>query len=80
MQNAADCESKGELRLRAKKTIRITVSVSETEHAQLLALAERYDVSVSRLARQAFAEFLERYGKGAASLLFTQNPTQRTSR
>ena len=39
---------------------RITVNFPHEEHAALAALAERYDVSLSWLTRQAVAEFLAR--------------------
>lgn len=45
----------------AKKGHRITVSLSESDHAALSALAERHDVSLSWLTRKAVTDFLERY-------------------
>lgn len=45
----------------AKKGQRITVSLSDTDHAALSALAERCDVSLSWITRQAITDFLERY-------------------
>ncbi|WP_417519891.1 ribbon-helix-helix protein, CopG family [Minwuia sp.] len=51
-----------------KKAQRITVSLHASEHASLCALAERYDVSLSWLTRQAITEFLERYENGEFQL------------
>ena len=43
-----------------KKGQRITVSLQDADYASLSALAQRYDVSLSWVTRQAIAEFLER--------------------
>ena len=42
-----------------KKGARITVSLSEGDHTELAALAERSQVSLSWLARAAISDFLE---------------------
>lgn len=55
---------------RSKKSTRITVSLADQEHAELTALAERYDVSLSWLTRQAIVEFLEMRSKGSDQLPF----------
>ncbi len=44
-----------------KKVQRITVSLQEIEYEALLSLAERSDVSLSWLTRQAIADFLEKH-------------------
>ena len=49
---------------RAKKGERITVSLRGSEHASLAELADRFDVSLSWLVRQAVTEFLERSDSG----------------
>jgi predicted transcriptional regulator len=49
---------------RAKKGERITVSLSGPDHAALAELADRHDVSLSWLVRQAVTEFLERSASG----------------
>lgn len=56
--------------VRTKKSTRITVSLAEDEHAELTALAARYDVSLSWLTRQAIAEFLKMQGRGQDQLPF----------
>ena len=45
-------------------TTRITVSLPDKEHAALVALAQRHDVSLSWLTRKAAIEFLRRYESG----------------
>ena len=52
----------------AKKGQRITVSLQDAEHAALSALADRCDVSLSWITRQALSEFLERYENGDVQL------------
>jgi len=47
---------------------RITVSLSSHDHDALSALAERCDVSLSWLTRQAIVEFLESHAKGELQL------------
>lgn len=42
---------------------RITVSLPQHDHLALSALAERCDVSLSWLTRQAITEFLAKHGK-----------------
>ena len=44
-----------------RKGQRITVSLSESDHAALSALAEHYDVSLSWITRKAITDFLERH-------------------
>lgn len=51
-----------------KKSTRITVSLADGEHAELTALAEKYDVSLSWLTRQAVVEFLKMQGRGDSQL------------
>ena len=46
--------------LGAKKRLRITVSLTGSDYTRLAGLAERYDVSLSWLARQAITEYLDR--------------------
>lgn len=46
-----------------KKGHRITVSLSDTDHAALSALAERHDVSLSWLARKGITDLLEHHEK-----------------
>jgi metal-responsive CopG/Arc/MetJ family transcriptional regulator len=46
---------------RKKKQARISVSLADDEYAEMSALSDKHDVSVSWLARQAIAEFLERH-------------------
>ena len=43
----------------SKKPTRITVSLGDAEHAELQALSEKYDVSLSWLARKAIVELLK---------------------
>lgn len=47
---------------------RITVSLSPKDYTELAVLAERCDVSLSWLARQAVADFLEKHAKGELQL------------
>jgi predicted transcriptional regulator len=51
----------------AKKDIRITVSLTERDHRELSAIADRCDVSISRMTRQAITEFLDRSRKSASN-------------
>lgn len=44
-----------------KKGTRITVSLTESDHVALEAIAERCNVSLSWLTRKAITEFLEVY-------------------
>ena len=60
----------GGMTARSKKSTRITVSLADQEHAELTALAERYDVSLSWLTRQAIVEFLKAQGRGSDQLPF----------
>jgi len=46
-----------------RKGQRITVSLSDSDHAALSALAEHYDVSLSWITRKAITDFLERHDK-----------------
>lgn len=43
-----------------KKGQRITVSLSDSDHAALCALADEHDVSLSWITRKAITDFLER--------------------
>ena len=56
--------------VKSKKSTRITVSLSDEEHAGLATLAEKYDVSLSWLTRKAVLEFLQQNEKGGAQLSF----------
>ena len=47
---------------------RITVSLPHRDHDALSALAERCDVSLSWLTRQAVAEFLNKHAQGDLQL------------
>ena len=40
---------------------RISISLPERDYTALCALAEKHDISLAWLGRQAVAEFLERY-------------------
>ena len=55
--------------LKSKKSTRITVSLADEAHAELASLAEKYDVSLSWITRQAIVEFLKQHKKGGAQLL-----------
>ena len=44
-----------------KRGQRITVSLTDADHAALSALAEQNDVSLSWITRKAVADFLERH-------------------
>ena len=60
---------------KANKGPRITVSLSETDHDALQALAAKYDVSLSWLTRHAEAEFVERQKDGQLKLPLAGNET-----
>lgn len=49
-----------------RSSTRITVSVREGEYDELTAIAEEHDISLSRIARQALGEFLERHKAGGS--------------
>ena len=51
-----------------RKGPRITVSLSERDHAALTEVAERHDVSISWLTRQALVEFIDKYKDTQAQL------------
>ena len=53
---------------RSRKGSRITVSLSERDHATLTELAERHDVSISWLTRQALVEFIDKHKDTQAQL------------
>lgn len=53
---------------RQKKGTRITVSLPENDHAELTALANQCDVSLSWTIRQAIADFLKRHRTGELQL------------
>ena len=59
--------------VKAKKGPRITVSLSETDHEMLQALAAKYDVSLSWLTRRAVTEFVERHSDGQLKLPLVGN-------
>jgi hypothetical protein len=52
----------------SKKSPRITVSLPPRDYTVLTELAERHDVSMSWLTRQALVEFIEKY-RGARTRL-----------
>lgn len=54
--------------LSAKTGPRITVSLPHHDHVALSVLAERCDVSLSWLTRQAIAEFLANHGNSELQL------------
>lgn len=53
-------ESVASMIAKSRKSTRITVSLADEEYAELAALAEKYDVSLSWLTRQAVMELLKR--------------------
>lgn len=53
---------------RGQKGQRITVSLSQSNHAELTKLAQRHDVSISWLARQALVDFIDKYKDAQAKL------------
>lgn len=61
-----------------KSGSRITVSLNSRDHDALSALAERCDVSLSWLTRQAIAEFLESHAKDELQLPLHLETTRRT--
>lgn len=65
MQFDAQVNDRGD-HLPASKSPRITVSVREDEYDELTTIAEKHDISLSRIARQALSEFLERYKAGGS--------------
>ena len=58
---------------------RISISLPERDYAALCALAEKHDISLAWLGRQAVAEFLERYQDRELQLPLTL-PSGRLSR
>lgn len=52
----------------SQKGPRITVSVSKCSHIAVVALAQKHDVSLSWLTRQALVEFIEKYEDTQAQL------------
>jgi hypothetical protein len=46
---------------RGQQRPRLSVSLSESETRELLALKERHDVSMAWIGRQAILEFIEKY-------------------
>ena len=54
----------------SRKGPRITVSLSEQNHAELTGLAERHDVSISWLTRQALVEFIDKHKNTQTQLPF----------
>jgi hypothetical protein len=46
---------------RGQQRPRLSVSLSESEARELLALKERHDVSMAWIGRQAILEFIEKY-------------------
>ena len=51
-----------------EKSTRITVGLADKEHAELTMLAEKYDVSLPWLTRQAIVESLKMQGRGGSQL------------
>ena len=51
-----------------RKAHRITVSLSERDHAALVELAAKHDVSISWLARRAVSEFISNNEHGQTQL------------
>lgn len=58
---------------------RISISLPERDYTALCALAEKHDISLAWLGRQAVAEFLERYRDRDLQLPLTL-PSGRLSR
>lgn len=54
--------------VKQSKGTRITISLSGGDHAELSAIAEKYDASMSWVARQAIADFLDRHRTGDMQL------------
>jgi len=52
-----------------KVAARLSVGLSQPQHAALTALAEQNEATVAWLIRRAVAEFLERHGSSALSAL-----------
>jgi len=48
------------------KSVRITVSIPELQHKQILQLAEENNLSVAWVVRQAVSHFLEKNGDARA--------------
>ena len=61
------------------KLQRISVGLSEREHAQILAMSEKHRVSVAWLGRQAIVEFLERHRDQELQLPLTLKQGERTA-
>jgi hypothetical protein len=51
-----------------KKAVRLTASLPDADHTALAAIAERCNVSLSWVIRQAIAEFLENHKTGNLQL------------
>ena len=59
---------------------RITINMTETEYADLSALAERFQVSMAWLGRRALGEMVEKYkNAGQLSMPFDQPNTKAKS-
>ncbi|WAC22941.1 hypothetical protein [Blastomonas sp. SL216] len=52
----------------ATKPPRLSVGLSDAEHQELLALAERHNVSMAWVGRQAIIEFMMKYRNEDAQL------------
>jgi predicted transcriptional regulator len=65
-------------RKKQKTMRRITVTVDPDDYAAIDRLAQQGDVTASWLIRRSMREFLERYDKGAASLLISAAPSRAT--
>ena len=62
---------------RSKNSTRITVSLPDRDHAALSAISERYEISLSWLARRAVAEFLENHGPEGGQFVLDLPPGDR---
>ena len=54
---------------RSQNSVRITVSLPDRDHTDLLDTAKQHDVSLTWLARRAVEKYLKNYGCGGAQLV-----------
>ena len=62
-----------------KRLIRVTISVDRDDYTALGTLAERMEVSASRLIRQAIRDFLAKYGDHGQPELALRLANKRTT-
>jgi hypothetical protein len=65
---------------RGQQRPRLSVSLSESESRELLALKERHDVSMAWIGRQAIIEFIEKYTNETVQLPLRLTRPQGTKR